>query len=92
MANRNAEMANQNIYLRRQLRDSLRQKRRELRSSSSSRPPSSVREEEEREEEGEPQIGGSSSEEDSLRHVGEGEGINPTSMTLKLTSRSLKAS
>ena len=68
MANRNAEMANQNIYLRRQLRDSLRQKRRELRSSSSSRPPSSVREEEEREEEGEPQIGGSSSEEDSARH------------------------
>jgi len=46
---RNEKMANQNEYLRRQLGDSLRQKRRELRSSSSSRPPGSARGEEEEE-------------------------------------------
>ena len=69
MANRNAEMANQNIYLRRQLSDSLKQKRRELSSSSSSRPLSSVWEEE---EEGEPKIRSSSSEGDSPRHLRRG--------------------
>ena len=69
IANRNVAMANQNNYLRRQLGDSLRQKRRELKSSSSSRPPGSVREEAaEREDKGEPQSGGSSSEGDSPRH------------------------
>jgi len=68
IANQNVEMANQNNYLRRQLGDSLTQKRRELRSSSSSRPPGSVREEAEREDEREPQSGGSSSEGDSRRH------------------------
>ena len=62
---RNEEMANQNEYLRRQLGDSLRQKRRELSSSSSSRPPGSAWGEEE--EEG-PLSGGSQSEGDSLRH------------------------
>jgi len=60
----NEEMANQNAYLRRQLGDSLKQKRRELRSSSSSRPPGSAREGEEEE----PQTCGSSSEGDSPRH------------------------
>jgi len=66
---RNEEMANQNEYLRRQLGDYLRQKRRELRSSSSSRPPGSVREEEAEEEgEKEPHSGGSTSEGDCPRH------------------------
>ena len=62
---RNEELANQNEYLRRQLGDSLRQKRRELRSSSSSRPRGSGRGEEG--EEG-PLSGRSQSEEDSPRH------------------------
>jgi len=61
---RKEEMANHNEYLRRQHGDSLRQKRRELRSSSSSRPPGSVRVEEEEE----PHFEGSPSEEDSPRH------------------------
>jgi len=55
----NEEMAAQNDYLREQLGESLKQKRRELRSSSSSRPPGSVRGEEEEEE---PHSNGSSSE------------------------------
>jgi len=62
---RNEEMANQNEYLRRQLGDSLRQKRRELRSSSCSRPPGSIRGEEEGEG---PLSGDSQGEGDSLRH------------------------
>jgi len=61
----NEEMANQNEYLRRQLSDSLRHKRRELRSSSSSRPPGYAQEEEEEEE---PLFGDSSREEGSRRH------------------------
>jgi len=55
----NEEMTNQNAYLRRQLGELMKQKRREIRSSSSSRPPGSAG------EEGQPQIGGSSSEGDS---------------------------
>ena len=62
---RNEEMANQNEYLRRQLGDSLRQKRRDLRSSSSSRPRGSGRGEED--DEGS-LSGGSRSEEGSPRH------------------------
>ena len=61
---RNEELANQNEYLRRQLGDSLRQKRRELRSSSSSRPRGSVRGEEANEGS---LSGRSQSEEDSPR-------------------------
>ena len=62
---RNEEAANQHEYLRRQLGDSLRQKRRDLRSVSSSSPPGSARDEEE--EEGPPSEG-SQSEESSPRH------------------------
>ena len=58
-------MTNHNEYLRRQLGDSLRQKRREPRSSSSSWPLGSVQGEEEGED---PLFGGSPSEEDSPRH------------------------
>ena len=57
---RNEEAANQNEYLRRQLGDSLRQKRRELRSVSSASPPGSARDDEE--EEGPPSGG-------SLMHI-----------------------
>ena len=60
----NEEMAAQNDYLRKQLGESLKHKRRELRSSSSSRPPGSARGEEEEEE---PLSNGSSSEEASPR-------------------------
>ena len=58
-------MTSQNAYLRRQLRESLKQKRREIRSSSSSGPPGSGRGEGEEED---PQTGGSSSEGGSPRH------------------------
>jgi len=61
----NKEMASQNVYLRRQLGESLKQKRREIRSSSSLRSPGSVWGEGEAEG---PQTGGPSSEEGSLRH------------------------
>ena len=62
---RHEEAVNQHEYLRRELGDSLRQKRRDLRSVSSSRPHGSARGEED--EEG-PLSGGSRSEEDSPRH------------------------
>jgi len=57
-------MAAQNEYLSKQLGESLKNKRRELRSSSSSRPPRSARGEE---EEKEPHSHGSSSEDASPR-------------------------
>jgi len=84
---RNEEMANQNEYLRRQLGDSLRQKRRELRSSSSSRPPGSVR--------GKRKKKGPSPEVPKVKAtllgtLGGKVGTQPIPMTLKSTSRSLK--
>ena len=60
----NKEKEAQNDYLRKQLSESLKQKRRKLRSSSSSRPPGSAQWEEEEEE---PLSNGSSSEEASPR-------------------------
>jgi len=60
----NEEMTAQNEYLRKQLGESLKHKRRELQSSSSSRPPGSARGEEEEEE---PHSNGSSSEDASPR-------------------------
>jgi len=78
-------MANQNNYLRRQLGDSLRQKRREIRSSSSSRPPDSVQEEEaEGEDDGVPHSGGSSSEGDSPRYPRRGRRQAPNSNDFKV--------
>ena len=71
---RNEELANQNEYLRRQLGDSLRQKRRELCSSSSSRPRSSGRGEGDEEDS---LSGESRSEEGSPRHPRR-EGRQPT--------------
>ena len=62
---RNEELANQNEYLRRQLGETLRQKRRDLRSSSSSRPRGSGRGDEDG---GESFSEGSPSEEGSPRH------------------------
>jgi len=86
-------MANQNEYLRRQLGDYLRQKRRELRSSSSSRPPGSVREEEAEEEgEKEPHSDGSTSEGDSPRHPRREEDKQTIPMISRLISRSSKVS
>ena len=61
----NEEKEAQNAYLRRQLDDFMKQKRRDLRSSSSSRPPGSVRGGEEGDE---PPSRGSSSGGDSSRH------------------------
>ena len=69
LQSQNEEMAAQNDYLRKQLGESFKQKRRELRSSSSSRPPGSARGEEEEEE---PHSEGSSSEDVSPRSHGRG--------------------
>jgi len=62
----NKEVANQNAYLRRQLGESMRQRRREIWSSNSSHPSQYVRGEG---EEDEPLFGGSSSEGGSPRHL-----------------------
>ena len=85
----NEEMAAQNDYLRKQLGESLKHKRRELRSSSSSRPPGSARGEDEEEE---PHSEGSQVKRPLQGPIGEEGGIQPTLTTLKLTSRSLKGS
>jgi len=86
---RNEEMANQNEYLRRQLGDSLRQKRTDLRSSSSSRPRGSAHGEEDVEGS---LSGGSWSEEDSPRHPRRERRQTNHSSDFRSTSRSLKAS
>jgi len=86
----NEEMAAQNEYLRKQLGESLKRKRRELRRSSSSKPPGFAPGEEEEEEE--PHSNGSQVKMPLQGPKGEEGGIHPTLMTLKLTFQSLKGS
>jgi len=85
----NEEMANQNAYLRRQLGESMRQRRKEIRSSSSSIPSESVQGEGEGDEPIPVDLLVMVSQQDIQE---EGEDFNPTSMTLGSKFRSLKAS
>jgi len=82
----NEEMAAQNNYLRKQLGESLKQKRRELRSSFSSRPPG------EKKKERNPTPMVPQVKMPLQGPIGDEEDIQPTLITLKLTFRSLKGS
>ena len=81
LQNQNEERAAQNAYLRKQLNESMRQRRRALRSSSSSRSPGSVRVEEEEEA---PQSEGSPSEDGSPRHPRRGRRQTPNVHAFKV--------